>query len=187
MASNKGQKIFIWVIAVTMLVGTFGTYFLMILANDNSAKEQKAQQEQLEKMQEEQKKQMAEEQKKLGPMKGYSADTFDARSVTKLEIKDLKKGTGKEVKEDSKLTVSYFGWLSNGKIFDSTMKEGKNTPAEFGLDQTVEGWIKGLTGAKVGTIRQLTIPAEQAYGSEATPLIPANSPLRFIVEIHKVK
>jgi FKBP-type peptidyl-prolyl cis-trans isomerase len=188
--ANKGQKIFIWVIAVTMLVGSIGASFLVILANDNQAKEVKDQQAELAKYQEAQQAEVEKQQARMKlpakPLPGYKADAFNASSVKSLAIKDLKTGKGKTVKADSVLKVNYFGWLSNGRIFDSTNRGGKVESVEFGLDGTIDGWIKGMTGAKEGAVRRLTIPASMAYGSEKKASIPANSPLMFIVEILKV-
>ena len=48
----------------------------------------------------------------------------------------------------------------------------------------IEGWDKGLVGERLGSVVELTIPAEQAYGEAGNgDRIPPNSPLDFKVEL----
>lgn len=187
MATSRSQRIFIWIIAVTMLVGSLGASFLMILANDNNAKDLKAQQEAYEQLQKKQKAEQERMSKPAEALPGYKATPFNVQDVTKLKGKDLKKGSGKVVKKDSTVEVNYFGWTSDGKIFDSSNRGGAVKPVELPLDGVIEGWTKGLEGANEGTVRQLLIPAELAYGKEGTNGIKPNSPLAFIIEVVKVK
>ena len=101
-----------------------------------------------------------------------------------LEIKDLQKGTGATVKAGDQIAVNYSGVLfKNGKEFDSSF--GKQ-PFQFqvGAGMVIPGWDKGLTGAKVGARRQLTIPPEDAYGAQGSPpTIGPNEPLVFVIDV----
>ena len=111
---------------------------------------------------------------------------LDAKEwVTKdggLKVWDVKEGTGKEVGKYSTVEVHYTGWLTNGKVFDSSKKTGK--PFETPLGRVVPGWQFGLPGMKVGGIRRLYIPGKLAYGSEGSgDLIPPNATLVFEVEL----
>jgi hypothetical protein len=45
----------------------------------------------------------------------------------------------------------------------------------------LEGWNLGIVGMKLGGVREITIPSELAYKDEESDVIPANSPLKFIV------
>ena len=46
----------------------------------------------------------------------------------------------------------------------------------------INGWKEGVIGMKLGGVRELTIPAAKAYGSQsAGDKIPANAPLKFVV------
>jgi peptidylprolyl isomerase len=103
---------------------------------------------------------------------------------TKLEIKDLIKGTGPEVKSPSaSVTVNYVGVLyKGGKEFDSSWKRSET--ATFSLSGVIPGWTKGIPGMKVGGRRELIIPAELAYGAKGSPpTIPPNAPLVFVIDL----
>lgn len=198
-ATPRHQRVLIWVIAAVMAVGTLGAYFVIILANNNgavpeSAASQRQQEEEYQKFVEEYQKQMEEEAKKRlvssGPLEGFQAQSFDADSVGELQKTDLVIGTGRDVAKDSTVTVSYFGWLPDGTIFDSTTQNGVNTPAsnfDLGEGSLLKGWVDGLPGMKAGGVRKLVIPANQAYGEAGSPPnIAPNTPLAFIVRIESV-
>ncbi len=185
-STSKAQKIGIWIIIVAMTVGSIGAYFVVIIANNNDKVDQANQakiQEQIKKQQE------AEAKKVKQPLAGYSAEPFDKDSVTKLKIDELKAGEGKAASKSSTVTANYFGWTSSGKIFDSTKKDGVVTPVDFPLNQVIKGWTEGLDGAKVGSVRKLTIPGDQAYGAQGAQQagIGPNEPLVFIVQLKAVK
>jgi peptidylprolyl isomerase len=104
-----------------------------------------------------------------------------------LVTKDLKVGTGAEVKADSKVTADYVGVAcSTGKIFDSSAKEGG--PQQFTVNQTIQGWIDGVPGMKVGGVRLLGIPSEQAYKAQGAPQvgIAPDETLWFVVQVNAV-
>lgn len=181
MATPKSQRIGIWIITIVLAIGTLGSFLVIALGMQNQEIDSKIA---LEKQQEQQK--MITSMKE--PFGGYSTRTFDATSVTELQIEVIQTGEGQEVKPTDKINVSYFGYLSNGELFDSSKyKDSEDSPISFGLDQVIKGWTEGLTGQKVGSVVRLTIPAEKAYGSRESASIPANSPLEFIVQIHKVE
>ena len=102
-----------------------------------------------------------------------------------LIIKDLKVGTGEEAVAGKTVTVNYTGKLTNGTVFDSSLKPGR-TPFVFTLGggQVIKGWDLGVAGMKVGGKRQLTISPELGYGSAGMPpVIPPNATLVFEVEL----
>ena len=187
--TSKGQRIAIWIIIVAMTVGSIGAYFIIILQNDNAKIEQEKQlalQKQIEAQQKQQ-----EEQAKMSkdPLDGYAAEPFDKAAVTALKVEELKPGTGKQATESSTVEANYFGWTSDGKIFDSSKKSGVTTPVNFPLNKVIKGWTEGLKGVKQGSVVKLTIPGDKAYGASGQPQagIGPNEPLVFIIELKKVQ
>lgn len=190
-SSDRAQRIGIWIIAIVMTIGTIGSFMVIILANNNAATDQAAQQKAYAAQMAEYQKQQAAAAKTNADnseaFSGYSASVFDAAAVKTLKVDILQEGAGDVIKSTDSINASYFGWTSDGKIFDSSKKKGAtDAPVTFGLDKVITGWGKGLTGVKVGSVVKLTIPSDEAYGPAGSGIIPANAPLQFIVEIHKI-
>lgn len=187
MATSKHQRIGIWIIAVIMLIGTVFSFFAIILQNSN----QKVDYEQQQKAYEDYQKQMKDQQdqyvKTLKPLDGYTAEPFDAAAVTELKLDTIVSGEGKAATAKSTVKANYFGWTADGKMFDSTNKNGTTTPIDFSLEQVIEGWTKGLTGVKAGSVVKLTIPTAQAYGESAAQSGKPAGPLMFIIDLKEVK
>ena len=187
MATKKSQRIFIWVIAIVMTVGTVAGFIAMMIAPAN----QKIDQEQAEKEQarilQEYNRQLAEQRKANRPLDGHQAVAFDAASVKELKVETIKEGAGEVLTKDSKILANYFGWDSTGAIFDSTNKKGVVTPIEFSLAEVIPGWTEGLTNVKVGSVVKLTIPADKAYGDTDNGTGQPVGPLMFIVEVKELK
>lgn len=192
-STTRAQQIGIWIIAVVLTVGTIGSFLVLILARDNSTKDAATQKastdQQLAAQQAQAKIQAKANADNSIALTGYSADTFDASSVTALKKDILVAGTGDEVKPSDSIKASYFGWTSDGVIFDSSTKKDTkaDTPVTFPLSGVIQGWTDGLAGQRVGSTVELTIPADQAYGATGSGTIPANAPLKFIVIIHSIE
>ena len=105
----------------------------------------------------------------------------EGSAPTQLTTKDIIVGTGKEVLPTSTLTVHYtlMAW-STGKIIESSWS---GQPATFPLAEVVEGWQKGLPGAKEGGRRLLILPPEMGYGAAGSGPIGPNETLVFSVDI----
>lgn len=117
-------------------------------------------------------------------LQGTKLENFEpVANVEKLQIIDIKEGTGEVVKEGATVTAHYTGAIaSTGIIFQSSRDFGQ--PIPFSLTGVIEGWTEGVPGMKVGGVRRLIIPAEQAYGSQSPSAdIPANSDLVFDIEV----
>jgi FKBP-type peptidyl-prolyl cis-trans isomerase len=106
--------------------------------------------------------------------------------VPQLQKIDQTVGSGAEAKAESTLTVHYTGALAaTGEIFESSLDSGQ--PAQFPLNGVIQGWQQGVPGMKEGGTRRLLIPAELAYGGQASAKIPANSDLVFDITLIKVE
>lgn len=115
-----------------------------------------------------------------------------ACSMSKTELKsiDRKVGTGDVAVSGSSVTVHYTGWLweneQRHKQFDSS-RSGSPFTFKLGAGEVIEGWDEGISGMKVGGVRELIIPPEKGYGAQgAPPDIPPNSTLCFEVELLSV-
>lgn len=106
-------------------------------------------------------------------------------SVKKLEIQDLKPGTGPVATKGKKVRVFYVGKLLNGKRFDQVVK-GEPFEFKLGTKSVIEGWEKGVEGMRVGGKRRLLIPASMAYGKRRMGPIPPGSALQFEIELKAV-
>ena len=181
MATKTSQRVGIWIIAIVMSVGTLGAFFLPMIINSNQTKESEENQKILDQLN---KQQSATAE----PLDGYNAEAFDASSVTALKVETLKEPSGDTAATpESTVTANYFGWTSDGKIFDSSKKDGTATPVPFKLSGVIKGWTDGLTGAKAGGVYKLTIPADQAYGNTDDGSGRPTGPLVFIVQVEKVE
>jgi len=98
-----------------------------------------------------------------------------------LQYEVLVEGGGPKPSLNDEVTVHYKGTLTDGTVFDSSYDRGQ--PATFPLNRVVKGWQEGIPLMPVGSKFKFTIPPELAYGSRASPGIPADSILIFEVEL----
>jgi peptidylprolyl isomerase len=106
----------------------------------------------------------------------------------KLEMLDMKVGTGAEAKTGNTVKVHYTGTLTNGTKFDSSLDRNEPFSFTLGAGGVIKGWDEGVVGMKVGGKRKLTIPPDMGYGAMGSPpVIPANATLLFEIELLEVK
>ena len=98
-----------------------------------------------------------------------------------VQYKVLQKGTGAIPADTCRVKVNYEGHTIDGKEFDSSYKRGK--PAEFGCKQVIKGWTEVLTHMPVGSIWEVYIPQELAYGEHKQ----GNDILPFSMLIFKIE
>ena len=188
MAKGKenAKRVLILLAVAGMIFSTAGLTVVLLLQS-NSGNSAQSDQAKLQQQIQEQLKQQQEANMPREPLPGYEATPFDGASVTELKVETLKEGDGAVASAQSTVTANYFGWTSDGKIFDSTNKGGSVSPIPFPLSGVIAGWTEGLTGVKEGSVVKLTIPAEKAYGATDNGDGRPFGPLAFIVELKEVK
>lgn len=109
-------------------------------------------------------------------------DTMSTGSGLKYIV--IYSGDGEKAIAGKSVEVHYTGYLTDGKIFDSSVE--RNEPIEFilGNKQVIKGWDEGIALMKKGDKLRLIIPPELAYGEKgAGNVIPPNATLIFDVEL----
>ena len=103
-----------------------------------------------------------------------------------LQYMVLRQGSGPRPKPGQSVEVNYQGSLLDGTVFDSSYQRGQ--PAEFRLDQVIQGWTEGVGLMPVGGKYRFWVPAKLGYGEKgAGGSIPPNATLVFDVELLGVK
>ena len=72
-------------------------------------------------------------------------------------------GNSKVAENGDLVKVHYTGMLSDGTVFDSSL-DGQPLEFTVGAGQMIPGFDKAVLGMKVGEVKKVTIPADQAYG-----------------------
>ena len=105
-----------------------------------------------------------------------------------LQIEDIVKGKGPAAKKGDKLTMQYVGLTWSTSVeFDTSWDSGEPFTFTLGKGKVIPGWDQGIPGMRQGGRRQLTIPAELAYGAQGSPpKIGPNECLRFIIDLVKI-
>ena len=109
-------------------------------------------------------------EKEFGPNKkageDFLAKNAKAEGVKVLDggvqYKVIKEGNGPLPKDTSLVKVHYEGKTLDGKVFDSSYKRGE--PANFRANQVFKGWTEALVHMPAGSIWEVYIPQELAYG-----------------------
>ncbi len=103
-----------------------------------------------------------------------------------LQYKVLRQGTGAVAGPNDKVEVKYEGRLINGTVFDSSYTRTPQTNT-FSPSQVIKGWTEALTIMPEGSMWELYIPYNLAYGERGAGAdIPPYSTLIFKVEVEKV-
>ena len=101
-----------------------------------------------------------------------------------VQYKVIKEGTGAIPADTSLVKVHYEGRLINDTIFDSSYKRGE--PTTFRANQVIKGWTEALTHMPAGSVWEVYIPQELAYGERAQRNIDPFSALIFKIELLEV-
>ncbi|MDD7605572.1 MAG: FKBP-type peptidyl-prolyl cis-trans isomerase [Prevotellaceae bacterium] len=131
-------------------------------------------------------------QKEYGPNK-EAGEKFLALNKKKAGVKELgfgfqykviKEGNGPMPKDTSLVKVQYEGKTIDGKVFDSSYKRGE--PVQFRANQVIKGWTEALTHMPAGSVWEVYIPQNMAYGDQEQGPIKPYSVLIFKIELVSV-
>lgn len=103
-----------------------------------------------------------------------------------LQYKVLVEGKGALPTDSTVVKCKYEGRLIDGKVFDSTEKNG-GEPFEVNMKfpRVIEGWVEALKLMPAGSKWEVYIPQELAYGSQDMGEIKPFSTLIFTIETLK--
>lgn len=101
-----------------------------------------------------------------------------------VQYRVIKVGTGAMPKDTSTVVVNYEGKTIDGKVFDSSYKRGE--PITLKANQVIKGWTDALVHMPAGSVWEVYIPQELAYGDREQGQIKPFSALIFKIELVKL-
>ena len=101
----------------------------------------------------------------------------------------MEQGEGDFPKMGDTLEVGYSGYLIDGRLFDSSNLYYEDGTWEFilGEQDMIPGWDDGMQVIQKGSLVQLVIPSELAYGATGNGSIDPYQTLIFVVEMKNIK
>lgn len=100
-----------------------------------------------------------------------------------LQYKVLTLGKGRKPILGEMVKVNYVGKDIYGKIFDTTYRDGKDTPVQFKVENVIPGWIEGLQLMSEGSKWELYVPYQLAF-KDAGPM--AGQTVVFEIELVQI-
>ena len=102
-----------------------------------------------------------------------------------VQYKVIKVGNGAMPADTSMVKVHYEGKTLDGKVFDSSYKNGQ--PVSLRANQVIKGWTEALVHMPVGSVWEVYIPQELAYGEREQGQIKPFSALIFKIELISIE
>lgn len=111
----------------------------------------------------------------------YEKKSGVKKTASGLLYKIEKAGEGESPKATDTVKVHYKGTLPDGTVFDSSYNRGE--PIEFQLNQLIPAWVEAIPMLKKGGKMEIVLPPQLGYGDRPAGKIPANSTLKFEIEL----
>lgn len=115
-----------------------------------------------------------------GALKGQLTTT---PSGLKMLVEE--RGRGRQVAKGEAVQVHYYGFLTNGTIFDNSFDRRHALAFPVGIGQMIPGFDEGVLSLTHGSKAYLFIPSNLGYGNSeaAGGLIQPNSEIIFYIEV----
>ena len=101
-----------------------------------------------------------------------------------VQYKVIKEGNGPIPADTSLVKVHYEGKTVEGKVFDSSYERGE--PVNLRCNQTIKGWTDAMVHMPAGSVWEVYIPQDLAYGEREQGDIKPFSALIFKIELIEV-
>ena len=101
-----------------------------------------------------------------------------------VQYKVIKEGSGEIPTDTSVVVVNYEGKTIDGQVFDSSYDK---EPVTFPANRVIKGWTEVLVHMPVGSVWEVYIPQELAYGERSTGQLKPFSALIFKIELISIK
>ena len=101
-----------------------------------------------------------------------------------VQYKVIKEGNGAIPADTSLVKVHYEGKTVEGKVFDSSYERGE--PINLRCNQTIKGWTDAMVHMPAGSVWEVYIPQDLAYGEREQGDIKPFSALIFKIELIEV-
>jgi FKBP-type peptidyl-prolyl cis-trans isomerase FklB len=101
-----------------------------------------------------------------------------------VQYKVIKEANGAIPADTSLVKVHYEGKTIDGKVFDSSYKRGE--PINLRCNQTIKGWTDAMIHMPAGSVWEVYIPQDLAYGEREQGDIKPFSVLIFKIELLEV-
>ncbi len=120
--------------------------------------------------------------------KAFLNENKSAEGVTELpgglQYKILKQGNGPKPSANDSVNVHYRAMFIDRTVFDMSYDRG---PAGIRINNVIKGLSEGIQLMNVGSIYELYIPPELAYGDQSfANVIPAGSTLIYTIELIEI-
>lgn len=101
-----------------------------------------------------------------------------------LQYKILREGTGPKPEPTARVIAHFRASSIDGKILDDTHARG---PAHFAMDGVIDGWIEALKMMPEGSLWELYVPSDLAYGDAGRRGVPPGMTLVYQLELISAK
>lgn len=122
---------------------------------------------------------------KNGDVSDLTFEDAPAKPSDKLQVITLVEGDGPPARDDSMVTVDYYGEVYGGdKAFDESYSREPVTFA-LGTGGLIKAWDEGLVGVNKGSRVMLIVPPDYGYGEQGSPQagIKGGDTLVFVVDM----